>query len=102
MADKNKINIRLHLYDTDMAVKVDRNEEAMYRDVATLSSQGVGNYTQFYQGFKTEKEILYMALVDIAMRYEKEAERNDTTPYSDMMKKLTEEINAAMSDKNTP
>ena len=43
-----------------------------------------------------------MALVDIAMRYEKEAERNDTTPYSDMMKKLTEEINAAMSDKNTP
>ena len=102
MADKNKINIRLHLYDTDMAVKVDRNEEAMYRDVATLISQVVGNYTQVYQGFKTEKEILYMALVDIAMRYEKEAERNDTTPYSDMMKKLTEEINAAMSDKNTP
>ena len=102
MADKNKITIRLHLYDTDMAVKVDRNEEAMYRDVATLISQVVGNYTQFYQGFKTEKEILYMALVDIAMRYEKEAERNDTTPYSDMMKKLTEEINAAMSDKNTP
>ena len=102
MADKNKINIRLHLYDTDMAVKVDRNEEAMYRDVATLISQVVGNYTQFYQGFKAEKEILYMALVDIAMRYEKEAERNDTTPYSDMMKKLTEEINAAMSDKNTP
>ena len=53
MADKNKINIRLHLYDTDMAVKVDRNEEAMYRDVATHISQVVGNYTQFYHGFKT-------------------------------------------------
>lgn len=33
-----------------------------------------------------------MALIDIALRYEKELVRNDTVPYSDILKKLTSEI----------
>ena len=40
----------------------------------------------------SDKELLYMALIDIALRYEKEAARNDTVPYSDVLKKLTSEI----------
>ena len=95
MAEDNKLNIRLHIYDTDMAVKINRSEEEMYRNASRLISEVVGNYTQYYKGLKSEKEILYMALVDITLRYEREAKRNNTEPYSEVLKKLSKEIEDA-------
>lgn len=99
MAEENKLNIRLHIYDTDMAVRIDRSDEEMYRRAAMNITEAVGNYTDYYKGLKSEKEILYMALVDIALRYEREARRNDVTPYSDAIKKLTDEIHAVIDAK---
>lgn len=96
MAEENKLNIRLHIYDTDMAVKIDRQDEEMYRHLASLITEVVGNYTDYYKGLKSEKEILYMALVDIALRYEREAKRNDVTPISDAIRKLSVEISEAL------
>lgn len=96
MADENKLNIRLHLYDTDMAVKINREDEEMYRKAAALITEVVGSYNSYYKGLKSEKEILLMALVDITLRYEREAGRNDVIPYSDVLKKLTTEINAVL------
>ena len=40
-----------------------------------------------------------MALVDIALRYEREAKRNDVTPFSDAIKKLSLEIDEALRDE---
>ncbi len=97
MAEENKLNIRLHIYDTDMFVKIERDDEELYRNAASNITEAVGNYTDYYKGRKSEKEILYMALVDIALRYEREAKRNDVTPYSDVLKKLTSEIEAVMN-----
>jgi len=37
-----------------------------------------------------------MALIDVALRYEKEAARNDTAPYNDILEKLTSEIEDAL------
>ena len=37
-----------------------------------------------------------MALLDIALRYEKESSRNDTAPYSVILNKLTSEIEEAL------
>lgn len=96
MADETKLNIRLHIYDTDMAVKIDRKDEEMYRKAATLITEVVGSYSNYYKGLKSDKDILYMALVDIALRYEREAGRNDIVPYSDVLKQLTDEINAVL------
>lgn len=42
------------------------------------------------------KEIFYMALVDIALRYEMELSRNDTQPYRDVISQLTSEIEDAL------
>ena len=42
------------------------------------------------------KEIFYMALVDIALRYEMELSRNDTKPYRDVISQLTSEIEDAL------
>lgn len=96
---EDKFHITLHLYDTDMSVKINRTDEEMYRKAASLITEVVGSYTSYYKGLKSDKEILYMALVDIALRYEREDMRNDTTPFSEMIKKLTEEIDAAMASQ---
>ena len=61
--EKERLNIRLHVYDTDIPVKVDR-----------------------------EDEYFYMAMIDIALRYEKEKGHNDTSEYDNILSSLTKEI----------
>lgn len=90
--NKEKIHIRLHVYDTEMPVMVPKEEEPLYRDAAVLITNTVNAYASVFKGHKSDKKLLYMALIDIALRYEKEAARNDTVPYSDVLKKLTSEI----------
>ena len=99
MADetKEKLNIRLHVYDTDMNVKVDKDDEEMYRQISTLITNVVGKYNGKYKGLKSEKEILYMAMVDISLRYKRESKRNDFLPYSEMLEKLSKDIDNALN-----
>lgn len=94
-----KLHIRLNVYDTPITVNINREEEEYYRKSEKLITQVIGSYTSVYKGKMSEKEILYMALVDIALRYQKEAARNDTAPYSDILVKLTSEIEEALKGK---
>ena len=75
--DNNKLHIRLHVYDMELPVTIVREEEEFYRNAAKLIS---------------DKELLYMALIDIALRYVKNKDRNDTSPYDDILAKITSEI----------
>lgn len=94
MADQmeDKLQIRLHVYDTDLTVRIPREDEEYYRKSGKLIDEIVNSYTKIFKGRKSDKEILYMALIDIALRYEKELDRNDTDPYTDILEKLTAEI----------
>ena len=56
----------------------------------------MNSYTKIYKGRKSDKEILYMALLDVALRYEKEEGKNDTQPYNEILEKLTAEIEDAL------
>ena len=94
--DKEKIRIRLHVYDTDMAVTIPREEEECYRAGAKLITDVVNNYSAVYRGSKSEKEILYMALIDISLRYQKETKKHDILPVTDILTKLTSEIEEAL------
>lgn len=98
MADQTqeKLLIRLHVYDTDLSVRIPREDEEYYRKSAKLIDGIVNSYTKIFKGRKSDKEILYMALIDVALRYEKEAGRNDTQPYQDILTKLTAEIEDAL------
>ena len=40
-----------------------------------------------------------MAMIDIALRHEREMQRNDTQPYDKIMSDLTREIEDALDDK---
>ena len=98
MADQtqDKLQIRLHVYDTDLSVRIPREDEEYYRKSAKLIDDIVNSYTKIYKGRKSDKEILYMALLDVALRYEKEEGKNDTQPYNEILEKLTAEIEDAL------
>lgn len=98
MADANndKLTIRLHVYDTEMAVNVLRVEEALYRDAAILITETINSYAAYYKGRKSEKELMYMAMIDIALKHERLRRKNDTQPFVNVMQSLTEEIEHAL------
>ncbi len=93
---EEKLHIRLHVYDTEISVNVLREDEEYYRKAATLITDTVNTYASVFKGRKSDKDLLYMALIDIALRYEKEAKRNDTVPFTDILEKLTTEIEDAL------
>lgn len=98
MADQEqeKLLIRLHIYDTDLSVKVPREDEEYYRKSGKLINDIINSYAKIFKGRKSDKEILYMSLIDVALRYEKESGRNDTKPYNDILTQLTSEIEEAL------
>lgn len=93
---QDKLQIRLHVYDTDLSVRIPREDEEYYRKSAKLIDDIVNSYTKIFKGRKSDKEILYMALLDVALRYEKEEGKNDTQPYNEILEKLTAEIEGAL------
>ena len=81
---QDKLQIRLHVYDTDLSVRIPREDEEYYRKSAKLIDDIVNSYTKIYKGRKSDKEILYMALLDVALRHEKEECKNGTQPYNEI------------------
>ena len=99
MAEENKkLNIRLNLYDTVLAVNVFPEEEEYYRNAAKLINNTMNLYVPMLRGRKTEKEILYAAMLDIALAHEKMVNVNDTGIYNDILEKLTSEIEDALNE----
>lgn len=97
MSDEiRKQNIRLHLFDTDIAIKVLPEEEELYRNAAKLINETVNTYNNMLKGKRSDKEIIYASMLDIAWRFENELKRNDTLPYEQLLDKLTEEVEAEL------
>ena len=95
MAD-DKLHIRLHVYDTELSVNIPREDEEYYRAASKLITDTVNTYSTYFKGKKSEKDILYMAMLDITLHYKKEGALNDTAPFTDVLGKLTAEIEEAL------
>ena len=94
---EEKLNIRLHVYDEDIAMVLhNREDEEYYRSAAKLISERYGAYRQVYKDRKSDHTIALMTLIEIALRYEKELAKNDTTPYDNTLSQLTAEIEQAL------
>ena len=94
---KEKLNIKLHVYDEDiMTVLHNREDEEFYRRAAKLVSERYGAYAQVYKGRKRDHTIALMTLIEIALRYEREHAKNDTTPYDNILSQLSSEIEDAL------
>ena len=94
--NKEKLHIKLHVYDEEIEVTVNREDEEFYRAAAKLITDRYNAYAQAYKGKKGEHPISLMTLIDIALMYERVKHRNDTVPYNDVLQKLTSEIEEAM------
>jgi len=90
--ETEKLNIRLHVYDTDVPVYIKREDESYYREAAKLISNTVSRYAEIFANSKSEKEVLYMAMIDIALRYEQEKGNSDTSMYDNILSSLTKKI----------
>lgn len=95
MAD-NKFQIRLNLYDTELSVKIPREEEEYYRSAAKLINETVNTYFSLFKGKKSDKEILYMSMLHIALQLKKDETRNDTGPFNKLLSDLTSEIESVL------
>jgi cell division protein ZapA len=92
-----KLKIRLHVYDEEiMTVLHNREEEEYYRRAAKFITERYNAYADRYKGQKSDHTIALMTLVEIALRYEMERAKNDTSPFADILSKLTSEIEEAL------
>ena len=98
MADLNreKLHIRLHVYDQEIEVNIKREDEEFFRLAAKLITDRYNAYAQAFKGKKTDHTIALMTLVDIAAMYQKERRNNDTSPYNDVLARLTKEMEEAL------
>lgn len=94
--NKEKLHIKLHVYDEEIEVTVDRADEEYYRRAAKLITDRYNAYAQAYKGRKGEHTISLMTLIDIALMYERQRAKNDTAPYESVLAKLTSEIEEAL------
>jgi len=97
--NKEKLHIRLHVYDEEIEVTVNRDEEEYYRAAAKLITDRYNAYAQAYKGRKSDHTIALMSLIDIALMYQRERGKNDTAPYDDILTRLTSEIENVLNDK---
>ena len=98
--NREKLHIRLHVYDEEIEVTINREDEEYYRAAAKLITDRYNAYAQAYKGRKSEHTIALMTLVDVALWYQKERSHNDTTPYDDILKRLTAEIESALGEQS--
>lgn len=97
MAGENeKLHIRLHVYDTEIPVTVMPEDEPYCRNAAKLITDKVNALSEKYKTSRSEKEILFMAMLDIAINLEFEKTNNDTEPYDNILTKITTEIEDAL------
>ena len=94
----DKLHIRLHVYDEDIDVVINRDDEEYYRSAAKLITDRYNAYAQAYKGRKSEHTVSLMTLIDIALMYQKERTNNDTAPYDSVLAKLTAEIEEALGE----
>ena len=85
--DNEKLHIRLHVYDEEIEVTVNRADEEFYRRAAKLITNRYNAYSQAYKGRKGEHTIALMTLM---------RGKNDTAPYDGILAKLTSEIEEAL------
>ena len=93
---KDRLHIRLHVYDEDIEVIINREDEEFYRLAAKLITERYNAYAQAYKGRKSDHIISLMTLVDIALMYQKERSHNDTAPYDNVLAQLITEIENAL------
>ena len=95
----DRLHIRLHVYDEEIDVVINREEEEFYRAAAKLNTERYNAYSGRFKGHKSDHTIALMTLIDIALLYQKERSHNDTSVYDNVLTRLTSEIEEALGER---
>ena len=85
----DKININLTLAEVSYPLTIDRSQEEMVREAAKQVDIRVNAYRKFYKDLPKEVT-LGMAAFQFALETLQQKDRNDTAPYTEKIKELTE------------
>jgi cell division protein ZapA len=96
---QDRLHIRLHVYDEEIDVIVNREEEEFYRAAAKLITERYNAYSGHYNGRKSDHTIALMTLIDIGLLYQKERSHNDTLIYDNVLARLTSEIESVLGER---
>lgn len=91
----DKLNIQLRLGNELFPITVKREEEIHFRNAAKLINSKLDRYKATFPDQGNEK-YMFMTLLDITVNFIKKEDKNDTEPYNNSLKLLTEEINKAL------
>ncbi len=95
---KDRLHIKLHVYDEEISVVINREDEEYYRSAAKLITERYNAYAGVFKGHKTDHTVALMTLIDIALMYEKQRASNDTSPYDNVLARLTSEIDKILGE----
>ena len=87
-----RIDIRLHIGRIELPVHIPPQEEEKYRKAAKLVTKVLTAYEEQFNNIKTNEELMYMALIDIASRLVEQLNKNNTEPYYNTLVEITSEV----------
>jgi cell division protein ZapA len=91
-----RINITLHIYDTNISVSVPREDEELWRKAAQLIDERMNDFFGKYKNSRVDTEIRYYVMLDIALKYISEARHNDIAPITNILSRLSSDIDEVL------
>ena len=85
----DKIKINLQIADSNYPLTINRQEEEMVREAAKQVNIRFNAYREYYKNLEPEK-IIAMVAYQFSLEKLQLMQRNDTTPYTEKVKELTE------------
>ncbi len=94
--EEKRQNISLHIYDRNIHVSIPKNEEEQWRKAALLINERLNAYFDMYKNYRDTTEIIYYAMIEIALKYISESERNNLSEIKDILTQLSSEVDEAL------
>ena len=85
----DKIKINLQIADSNYPLTINRQEEEMVREAAKQVNIRLNAYREYYKNLEPEK-IIAMVAYQFSLEKLQLMQRNDTTPFTEKVKELTE------------
>ena len=85
----DKIKINQQIADSNYPLTINRQEEEMVREAAKQVNIRLNAYREYYKNLEPEK-IIAMVAYQFSLEKLQLMQRNDTTPYTEKVKELTE------------
>lgn len=97
----DKIKINLQIADSNYPLTINREEEQMVREAAKQVNIRLNKYREVYKNLEPEK-IIAMVAYQFSLERLQLMQRNDTSPYVEKVKELTELLEDYLRKNKSP